>query len=131
MTMRHILLAVTASLIATPLSAQITFDPHLDLPSDALTPGWNGKSDPSSLFDLDRARGGGLSAAAIALFVPQGTRDAASLARAQSEIVARDAAIHAIYEQNPTIAARALSPADVLHNAATHRFSVVESLLNT
>ncbi|MFT6568773.1 MAG: microsomal dipeptidase-like Zn-dependent dipeptidase [Sphingomonas echinoides] len=63
--------------------------------------------------------------------MPQGPRDAASLTHAQSEIVARDAAIHAIYERNPTIAARALSPADVRHNAATHRFSVVESLLNT
>lgn len=127
---RHLLLALAAALTATPLAAQITFDPHLDLPADALAPGWNGKNDPTSQFDLDRARAGGLSAAAVALFVVQGPRDAASLAQAQREIVARDAAIHALYARNPTIAARALSPADVRRNVATHRFSVVESLLN-
>lgn len=131
MKLLRILLSFAAGMIAAPLLAQtITFDPHLDLPADALAPGWNGKSDPSSQFDLDRARVGGLSATAVALFVAQGPRDAASLAHAQTEIVARDAAIHAIYERNPTIAARALSPADIRHNAAAHRFSVVESLLN-
>jgi membrane dipeptidase len=130
MKQRHVFLALAASLSTAPLAAQITFDPHLDLPTDALSPGWNGKSDPSSQFDLDRARTGGLSAAAVALFVVQGPRDAASLVQAQHELVARDAAIHAIYERNPTIAARALSPADVRRNIATHRFSIVESLLN-
>jgi microsomal dipeptidase-like Zn-dependent dipeptidase len=127
------LTALLLTFLATaPLAAQaITIDPHLDLPKDALSAGWNGRSDATSQFDLDRARSSGLSAAGVALFVVQGPRDAASLALAQKEIVARDAAIHAIYEANPTLAAPALTPADLRRNAARHRFSVVETLLNT
>lgn len=116
---------------ATPLVAQtLTIDPHLDLPKSATTPGWTGLSDPTSQFDLDRAKRGGLSAAAIALFVPQGTRDPASRAAAQANLVARDAAIHAIAERNPDRAMLALSPADVRRIVGEGRFAVIESLLN-
>ena len=116
---------------AAPLAAQtLTIDPHLDLPKSALTRGWTGRSDPTSQFDLDRAKRGGLSAAAIALFVPQGPRNPASLAKAQAELRARDAAIHAIVDRNPDLAALALSPADVRRIAAGGRFALVESLLN-
>lgn len=116
---------------AAPLAAQtLTIDPHLDLPKSATAPGWTGLSDPSSQFDLDRARKGGLSAAAIALFVPQGPRDPASLARAQAELRQRDAAIHAIVERNPGRAELARSPADVRRIAASGRFALIESLLN-
>lgn len=111
-------------------AAPLTFDPHLDLPKSALDAGWNGRADPTSQFDLERARAGGLSAAAVALFVPQGNHDAASLAAAQRELVARDAAIHAIADRNPDIATLALSPADVRRIVAGGRFALVESLLN-
>lgn len=125
-------LVLLLSLLASPLGAQtLTLDPHLDLPKSASAPGWTGLKDPSSQFDLDRAKAGGLNAAAIALFVPQGPRDAASLARAQTELRRRDAAIHAIADRNPDRAALALSPADVRRIAATGRFALIESLLNT
>lgn len=89
--MRRFALLAASLLIAAPLAAQtLTIDPHLDLPVSASRPGWTGLSDPSSQFDLQRARKGGLSAAAIALFVPQGPRDPASLASAQAAIDARD-----------------------------------------
>lgn len=129
--MRHTVPFLAALLAATPIAAQtIVFDPHLDLPKTAATPGWNGLNDPSSQFDLARAQSGGLTAAAIALFVAQGPRDPASLATAQRDAIARDAAIHAIADGNPTRAALARSPADVRRIVAGHRFAVVESLLN-
>ncbi len=125
-------LALLAGLFATtPLAAQtITFDPHIDLPKSATAPGWSGLDDPASQFDLTRARSGGLNGAAIALFVSQGTRDAASLAKARAELDVKDAAIHAIVDRNPDRAALALSPADVRRIVAGGRFALVESLLN-
>lgn len=124
-------LILALALMSVPATAQtLTIDPHLDLPKDAATPGWTGASDRSSQFDLDRARRGRLDAAAIAAFVPQGTRDPASLAQAQTDLRARHAAIHAIADRNPDRAALALSPADVRRIAASGRFAVIESLLN-
>jgi microsomal dipeptidase-like Zn-dependent dipeptidase len=129
--MRRLPLFAGLLALAAPLAAQtLTIDPHVDLPKSATQPGWSGRSDPGSQFDLDRAKRGGLNAAAIALFVPQGPRDAASLARAQAELRARDAAIHAIAERNPDRAELALTPADVRRIAASGRFALVESLLN-
>jgi microsomal dipeptidase-like Zn-dependent dipeptidase len=118
-------------LAATPLVAQtIVFDPHLDLPASARATGWNGRADPSSQFDLERARKGGLTTAAIALFLPQGERDPASLAAAQQAFTVRDAAIHAIADANPKLAGFARSPADVRRIVASGRIAIVESLLN-
>jgi len=119
-------------LAATPLAARtIVFDPHLDLPTSATAAGWTGRNDPSSQFDLERARKGGLTTAAIALFVPQGTRDATSLAAAQQAFTRRDAAIHTIADANPKLAGFARSPADVRRVVASGRIAIVESLLNT
>ncbi|MES2056500.1 MAG: dipeptidase [Pseudomonadota bacterium] len=118
-------------LATTPLAAQtIVFDPHLDLPKSAAEAGWTGLADPISQFDLERARKGGLTTAAIALFVPQGARNPAALVTAQRDAVARDAAIHAIADGNATRAAFARSPADVRRIVAGGKFAVVESLLN-
>lgn len=129
--MRYTLAALAILLASTPLAAQtIVFDPHLDLPASATAPGWTGLADPTSQFDLDRARKGGLTTAAVALFVPQGVRDAATLAAAQQAFTARDAAIHAIAEHNPKLAGFARTPADVRRIVASGRFAVVESLLN-
>lgn len=124
---------VVLALALLPFSATaqtLTIDPHLDLPKSAAGSGWSGASDAGSQFDLDRAKAGRLDAAAIALFVPQGTRDAATLARAQADLRVRDAAIHAVAERNPDRAALAFSPADVRRIAAGGRFAVIESLLN-
>ncbi|CAN5251704.1 hypothetical protein BH10PSE15_BH10PSE15_10430 [soil metagenome] len=130
--MKRALVTLALLLTSTSLAAQtIIFDPHLDLPKSATTPGWTGRADPSSQFDLERARKGGLTTAAIALFVPQGTRDAPSLAAAQREFRARDAAIHAVADSNPDSAAFARSPTDVRRIGARGKFGVVESLLNT
>lgn len=129
--MRYLTTFLAAMLATTPLAAQtIVFDPHVDLPKSAITPGWNGLSDPSSQFDLERARKGGLTTAAIALFVPQGARDPATLAAAQTAFATRDAAIHAIADRNPTYAEFARSPADVRRIVAAGKVAVVESLLN-
>ncbi|MEG3123400.1 membrane dipeptidase [Sphingomonas sp. GB1N7] len=129
--MRHAFLLLGTLLATTPLAAQtIVFDPHLDLPKTASDAGWTGLSDPTSQFDLEKARRGGLTVASIAAFVPQGTRDAVSLAAAQATLLRRDAAIHAIAERNPGLAARALSPGDVRKIVASGKFAVVESLLN-
>ncbi|MFA6114714.1 MAG: dipeptidase [Sphingomonas sp.] len=129
--MRYLMTCLAAMLATTPIAAQtIVFDPHIDLPKSAVAPGWTGLSDASSQFDLERAHNGGLTTAAIALFVPQGARDPASLAAAQAAFVARDAAIHAIADRNPTYADFARSPADVRRIVATGKFAVVESLLN-
>lgn len=129
--MKISLFVLSLSIAAAPAVAQsLAIDPHVDLPKSAAAPGWSGKTDPTSQFDLDRARAGGLAAAAIALFVPQGTRDASTLAKAQAELRARDAAIHAIVERNPALAVLARSPADVRHAAASGKFAVIESFLN-
>jgi membrane dipeptidase len=129
--MRYLMTALAALLAATPLAAQtIVFDPHLDLPKSAVAPGWTGLADLSSQFDLERARTGGLTTAAVALFVPQGPRNPASLAAAQRDFAIRDAAIHAIAERNPTLAGFARSPADVRRIVASGKVAVVESLLN-
>jgi microsomal dipeptidase-like Zn-dependent dipeptidase len=129
--MRYLMTTLTALLAGAPLAAQtIVFDPHLDLPKSAVTGRWTGLADPSSQFDLERARKGGLTTAAVALFVPQGVRDPASLAAAQTAFAARDAAIHAIADRNPAYAVFARSPADVRRIVASGKFAVVESLLN-
>lgn len=127
---RSLLLACIALSASSAGAQTLTLDPHLDLPKSAAAPDWNGLHDATSQFDLERARSGGLNAAAIALFVPQGTRDAASLAKAEAELRVHDAAIHAIADRNPGLAALALSPADVRAIAASGRFAVIESLLN-
>lgn len=130
--MRYAAILLTILLGATPVGAQtLTLDPHLDLPPSAQAPGWTGLRDPSSQFDLERARAGGLNAAAIALFVPQGRRDAASLVAAQAALQRRDAAIHAIVDRNPDRAALAASPADVRRIVAAGKFALIESLLNS
>lgn len=129
--MPRLSLLLAALISAVPVGAQtLTIDPHLDLPKSALEAGWTGLNDPASQFDLTRARQGGLNAAAIALFVPQGPRNPDTLAKAQADLRARDAAIHAIAERNPTQAALALSPSDVRAIAKSGRFAVIESLLN-
>lgn len=129
--MRSITIFLSALLATTPLAAQtIVFDPHLDLPKSATAADWAGLADPASQFDLERAKKGGLTTAAIALFVPQGPRDPASLTAARREAVAHDAAIHAIADRNPALAAFARSPAEVRRIVASGRFAVVESLLN-
>lgn len=129
--MPRLSLLLAALISAVPVGAQtLTIDPHLDLPKSALEVGWTGLNDPASQFDLTRARQGGLNAAAIALFVPQGQRNPISLTKAQADLRARDAAIHAIAERNPTQAALALSPSDVRAIAKSGRFAVIESLLN-
>ncbi|WP_374297518.1 hypothetical protein [Sphingomonas sp.] len=57
--MRRLPLLAGIVLAEIPLAAQTpTTDPHLDLPKD-------GRSDPTSQFDLERAGKGGLNAAAI------------------------------------------------------------------
>ncbi len=130
--MRRFLLPIALLLGSTALPAQtLVLDPHVDLPASATTPGWTGLDDPTSQFDLVKAKAGGLNAAAVALFVPQGPRDAASLAAAQAELTRRDAAIHAIAERNADRAGLALSPADVRRLAATGRFALIESMLNS
>ena len=130
--MKRAFASLALLLTSAPIAAQtIVFDPHLDLPKSATAPGWTGRADPTSQFDLDRARKGGLTTAAIAVFVPQGTRDASSLATAQRDFVTRDAVIHAVADRNPDIAAFARSPADVRRIVASGKFAVVESLLNT
>jgi membrane dipeptidase len=129
--MRPATFVLMTLLAAAPLAAQtIVFDPHLDLPASASSAGWTGRSDAKSQFDLERARKGGLTTAAIALFVPQGTRDVTSLASAQQAFNARDAAIHAIADTNPKLAGFARSPADVRRIVASGRIAIVESLLN-
>lgn len=129
--MPRLSLLLAALISAAPVGARtLTIDPHLDLPKSALEVGWTGLNDPASQFDLTRARQGGLNAAAIALFVPQGPRNPDTLAKAQADLRARDAAIHAIAERNPTQAALALSPSDVRAIAKSGRFAVIESLLN-
>jgi len=118
-------------LAAVPAAAQtLVLDPHLDLPKSSTAPGWTGLADPTSQFDLEQAKRGGLNAAAVALFVPQGERSAATLAQAQAELRTKDAAIHAIADRNPRLAKLALSPADVKAIVASGRFAVIESLLN-
>lgn len=129
--MRPFITVLSALLATTPLAARtIVFDPHLDLPKSATAPGWTGLADPDSQFDLTKARRGGLTSAAVALFVPQGTRDPASLAAAARAFDVRDAAIHAIADRNPTRAGFARTPADLRRIVAGGRFAVVESLLN-
>ena len=129
--MRPLLLVLTALLAAAPVAAQtIVFDTHLDLPKSAADAGWTGQSDATSQFDLEKARAGGLTVAAIAAFVPQGPRNPVALADAQAALAQRDAAIHAVADRNPKLAALALSPRDVRKIVASGRFAVVESLLN-
>lgn len=118
-------LAALALTAASPAAAQsLRLDPHIDLPKSAATPGWTGLSDPGSQFDLDKAKAGGLTAAALALFAPQTATDGAQ------QLEAKDAAIHAVATRNPARAGFARSPADVRRIVASGRFAVIESLLN-
>lgn len=125
MTARFRLIAAMLAACATTASAQsLRLDPHEDLPGTALAPGWTGLSDPTSQFDLTRALTGGLTAAAFAVFAPQGAADAAQT------FDAKDRAIHAIADRNLTRAGFARSPADVRRIVASGRFAVIESILN-
>lgn len=55
----------------------MSFASFLDGLMTLVEAGWTGVDDPASQFDLMRARQGGLSAATIALFVPQEERSSA------------------------------------------------------
>lgn len=122
---RFSLIATLLATAATPAAAQsLRLDPHEDLPKSALSPDWTGRSDPTSQFDLVRAKTGGLTAAAFAVFAPQGASDAVQ------QFDAKDRAIHAIADRNPAQAAFARSPADVRRIVASGRFAVIESILN-
>ena len=129
--MRLALLAALALLSGGPAIAQrVVFDPHLDLPAAAASPDWTGASDATSQFDLDRARGGGLTAIGLALFVPQGDRVAASEAEARWSIGARYAALRRLVDANPGRVTLALSPADVRAAARAGTLAVVPTILN-
>lgn len=128
--MRTFLLALAALLPAAAGAQRIIFDPHLDLPASAASPDWNGRSDPASQFDLDRARAGGLTAIGLALFVPQGERTLTSEAEARWSLAARYAALRRLVDSNHDQVTLALSPAEVRVAAASGRLAVVPTILN-
>jgi len=125
------ILAALAIALATPAAAQrIIFDPHVDLPASAASPEWTGVHDPSSQFDLERAKSGGLNVIGLALFVPQGERVAASEAEARWSIAARYAALRRLIDANPDRVALATSPADVRAATTAGKLAVVATILN-
>lgn len=127
-----IILASAFSLLPSVAVAQtIAFDPHVDLPATASSPEWSGQVDPTSQFDLERARRGGLNAVGIALFVPQGERTPAARTEAQWGLLARHAAIRAVSSRNPGLAEQALTPDDLRRIARSGKVAIVETLLNT
>ncbi len=129
--MRGLLLAAAALVVAaSPATAQIVFDPHVDLPASAAAPDWTGARDPTSQFDLARAKAGGVTAIGLALFVPQGDRTPSNDAEARWSIAARFAAVGRLIDANPGKVTLALSPADVRAAAALGKVAVVETILN-
>jgi membrane dipeptidase len=104
----------------------LLFDSHVDLPFDYPGAAVDGKTQ----LDLPKVERGGLKAAAIAVFVPQGPRTPEGYAKARKDAESKLALIKGIAEQNPARAALAYSPADVRRIAAQGKFAVVVSLLN-
>lgn len=128
--MRLIALAVLVALASPAVGQQVVFDPHLDFPASAASPDWTGASDPTSQFDLDRARAGGVTAIGLALFVPQGERTVPSEAEARWSIAARYAALRRLIDANPDRATLALSPGDVRAAGSSGKLAVVATILN-
>lgn len=119
------------ALVGAPAVAQtVVFDPHVDFPASAAAPEWTGRSDPSSQFDLDRARAGGVTAIGLALFVPQGDRTAAATTEARWGLLARWAALQRLVNSNLGVAVLAKTPADVRAAAARKQVAIVPTILN-
>lgn len=116
--------------VADSAAAQVVFDPHVDLPASAASPDWTGANDPTSQFDLDRARQGGVTAIGLALFVPQGEWAPSAQAEARWGIAARYAAVRRLIDANPGLVKLALSPSDVRAAQASGKVAIVETILN-
>lgn len=132
MAFRLLPFAVLALSLAAPVSAQqVVFDPHVDFPASASSPGWTGTRDSSSQFDVERARRGGVTAIGLALFVPQGDRTPAAQSEAHWSIAARYAALRRLVDANAGAVTLARSPADVRAAAAAGKLAIVPTILNT
>src|SRR5215469_14448458 len=105
----------------------LAFDTHLDLPFDYTGAAEDGKTQ----FDLPKAFRGHLKGAALAVFVPQGTRTPEGYAKAREDAEKKYNLIKAVAEANPSRAAIAYSPDDVRRIAGQGKFAVVISMLNT
>lgn len=116
--------------LAAPAGAQVVFDPHVDFPASAASPGWTGLRDPGSQVDVERARRGGVTAIGLALFVPQGERSSAAQTEARWSIAARYAALRRLVDANRDQVVLAGSPADVRAAAAAGKLAIVPTILN-
>ena len=122
---------IGAALVSGSAGAQaIRFDPHVDLPPSAASPDWKGDVDTNSQFDIERARRGGLNAVGLALFVPQGARDPATLAEAKWALRARYEAVRAIVATHPAKVGLAASPGELRRLVSAGKLAIVETLLN-
>ena len=108
----------------------LNIDHHLDIPFDFDQGGADATREGAGQFDLAKARRGGVDAAVVALFVPQGPRDAAGYAEAQRKIEQKFDALTGLARRAPEQVVIATSPQAVEAASANGRFAIVLQLLN-
>ncbi|MDX2237273.1 MAG: dipeptidase [Hyphomonadaceae bacterium] len=141
---RASLISLAALLAAAPALAQdrsaqaprvhdrtLVLDAHVDLPAPY---DWNGAAAPAPTgqddASIDLLRAGGVDAAIVSVFVPQGPRTPEAYARARAEADAKLDAILALASNNPGRVEIARTPRDVRRIAGAGRTAIVVGLLN-
>lgn len=108
----------------------LVFDPHVDVPFDLGLGDHDLRRDGALKFDLPKARRGGLGAAALALYVPQGPLTPDGYAQAMAKLRRKLDGLKALARDNPDQVEIALSPRDVLRIHKAGKLAEVISFLN-
>lgn len=111
-------------------AAQLTLDNHLDIPFDLDTTAAAASHEGNSQFDLAKAARGGLKAAVVALFAPQGALDADGYRDAADKAEQKHRLLTALAASNPEQVVLVDSPAALQQAVREGRFAIVLQILN-
>ncbi|EEF22747.1 conserved hypothetical protein, partial [Ricinus communis] len=118
--------ATAAGLDAAAVHARtLVLDSHVDVPADLGVGGHEAAIDGDSQVDLPKLERGGVDAAVLAVFVPQGPRTPEGYAKAREAADAKLAAIRGVAERHPDRAVLALRADDVEDAARAGKRAIV------
>ncbi|MBL8265611.1 dipeptidase [Steroidobacter sp.] len=108
----------------------VTFDNHLDIPFEFGSGALDAATDGESQFDLVKVQKGLIKGGAIAIFVPQGLRNAEGVKQARDKAEQKYQILTSIAKKYPDRAEIAYTPADVRRIEKAGKFAIVLSILN-
>ena len=143
LTRRAVLGASAAALASGPVLAQdldarakaihdrvMVLDSHADVPNDFGVGAHDAGVDGDTQVDLPKLARGGVDAAVLAVFAPQGPRTPTGVAEAKRLADAKLAAIRAVAQRHPEKAVLALTPREAIAAHRAGKAAIVPSFLN-